>query len=102
MQINTARDLAEWVLKAPRGAVNASIMDVSTGGVPQSLGAYVRQLDDAGYICAFWRKEEPVENGYYMWAWYLHRTKKAVTRQRLQDLMSQALIELKERHNATD
>ena len=96
--IYSARDLADWVLKAKAYACNGSIMEHSTGAVSQSLGAYVRQLDRSKYICAFWRREGD------RWTWYLHRTKRAATRERLQDLMSEALIELGQRRqdNATD
>ncbi len=97
--ILSQRDLAEWVLKAQPGAIRQIETFVTPGNLSKNLGAYVQMLDSAGVIKAFWKASDGPE-GQRIWTWNLHRARKAVTRQKLQDLAYQANLELSDREKA--
>jgi hypothetical protein len=88
--MNTAQDMAAWVLKAREGATMA-LEASETRDVAPKLGAFVQMLDATGYIRAFWKRGET------SWTWHITRTKRAATRQRMQDLVAQSETELRGR-----
>lgn len=88
--MNTAQDMAAWVLKAREGTPHYIVVD-ETRDVAPKLGAFVQMLDAAGFIRAFWKR------GPDSWVWYIRRTKRTATRQRMQNLVADSEAELRGR-----
>lgn len=92
MQLNSARDVASWVLSAPPFSQNRTITTHLTGMLPATLAETVMAFDREGYIKAFWRREEN-GNGIAQWRWCLHRTKRRLGRDTAQVLVQQAALD---------